>query len=131
VADAGQRPNGSQACPLCRPSGAEVAHSPFREVKRLASQYAHENVSLAQCVGCESLALYYSADVYDDFWQYWCLIDEAERQLLTQEGNDPDDSRRPARARAILEKHSHLMKGPVRGFEWIPAGFAPIVGPPW
>ena len=106
----------SEACPLCRPSQAEVTRSPFREVERLASQYAHENVSLAQCTGCESLALYYSADVYDDFWQYRCLIDETQR---------------PARARAILEKHARLMKGPVRGFEWIPTGFAPVEGPPW
>lgn len=98
---------------------------------RLTGPYAHENVALAQCTGCGALALYYSADVYDDFWQYWCTIGEEERALLMEDDNDPDDPQRPTRARAILEKHPHLMRGPVRGFEWVPAGFAPIEGPPW
>jgi hypothetical protein len=105
--------------------------SPFEEVKRLTGQYVHENVCLARCKRCGSAALYYSADVYDDFWQYWCVIDEAECAQLLEEDNDPDEPQLPIRARAMLQKHSHLVRGPVHGFEWVPPGHSVIEGPPW
>ena len=122
--------SGVRAC-VCQPSGAASTESPFDEVKRLTGPYEHENVSLAQCTRCGAPALYYSADIYDDFWQYWCLIDEEEHAHLLEKEDDPDEPTRAVRARAILEKNTYLVRGPVRGFEWVPPGHAVLQGPPW
>jgi hypothetical protein len=115
---------------VCQPSKATVEESPFEEEVRLTGPYEHENVSLAMCSSCGSKALYYSADVYDDLWQYWCLINEAEHAQLLEE-DDPDEPQRPLRARKILEEHVCLVRGPVRGFEWAPSGCTVVEGPPW
>ena len=114
----------------CQPSGMRPNNSPFEEVTRLTGTYGHENVGLAHCTVCGKTALYYSADVYDDFWQYWCTIDEDERAQLLED-DDHDDPQRPLRARAILLNHPYLVRGPVRGLEWVPPGHAVIEGPPW
>ena len=115
---------------MCRPSAAVVKESPFEEVTRLTGPYEHENVSLAKCSSCGSKALYYSADVYDDFWQYWCLLSEVEYAHLLEE-DDPDEPQRPSRARKMLEENAALVHGPVRGFEWAPSGCHVVQGPPW
>src|SRR5687768_13823870 len=122
--------SGATLC-ACQASGVTPKESPFEEMKRLTGPYVHENVSLARCKTCGSTALYYSADVYDDFWQYWCTIDEAERAQLLEEDDDPDEPQRAIRARAILERHAYLVRGPVLGFEWVPPGHSVIEGPPW
>ena len=115
---------------ICDPASAAPTESPFEEVKRLTGPHDHENVGLARCKACGGSALYYSADVYDDFWQHWCKINEEERAEVL-EPDHPDDPQRPARARAILESRAHLVQGPVRGFEWAPPGCAVVQGPPW
>jgi hypothetical protein len=115
---------------MCQPSLTPPTTSPFEEVERLTGPYDHENVSLAQCMRCGRVALYYSADIYDDYWQYWCVIDEAERAQLLQE-DDLDEPQRPRQARQILEKSDYLVLGPVRGFEWVPPGHPVMEGPPW
>lgn len=115
---------------ICQPSGVVPVKSPFEEVTRLTGPYEHENVSLARCTRCGVGALYYSADVYDDFWQYWCTIDEDDRAQLL-EADDDDDPQRANRARAILQKRGYLRRGPVHGFEWGPPGSTVVKGPPW
>lgn len=69
---------------ICQPTKVALIECPFEEVARLTGSYDHENASLARCKACGGAALYYSADVYDDFWQYWCRIDEAERAELQE-----------------------------------------------
>lgn len=125
----GENGKRAAAC-VCEATNAGLKESPFEEVRRLTGSYEHENVSLARCKSCGAAALYYSADVYDDFWQYWCKIEDAERaELLLPD--DPDDPKCAARARAILERHHHLVCGPIRGFEWGPPGARVVEGPPW
>jgi hypothetical protein len=120
---------GSQHC-ACQPSKIAPTDSPFVETRRLTGPYEHENVGLARCASCDKTALYYSADVYDDFWQYWCIINETECARLLED-DDPDEPQLPTRARAILEENSNLVHSPVRGFEWVPPGHSVIEGPPW
>jgi hypothetical protein len=120
----------SGAACMCQPSAAKPDRSPFEEVMRLAGPYEHESVSLARCDICGRAALYYSADVYDDFWQHWCTIDEVERTQLLEE-YDPDDPQRPVRARAMLARHAYLVRHPVRDLEWVPPGYPVVEGPPW
>jgi hypothetical protein len=118
---------------VCAPGNVGLKQAPFEEVTRLTGPYEHENVSLARCRECGGTALYYSADVYDDFWQYWCRIDDAERAELLEpdDPDDPDDPQCARRARTILERKAHLVRGPVRGFEWGPPGVPVVQGPPW
>ena len=123
------KPKAVQSC-ICQPSSTPHTRSPFEAVEQLTGPYDHENVSLARCVCCGRAALYYSADIYDDYWQYWCAIDETERAHLLAE-DDADEPQRPRRARLILEKHGYLVLGPVRGFEWVPPGCPVMEGPPW
>lgn len=117
------------AC-VCEPGDRPPKASPFEKTESLTGRYEHENVALARCRKCGKEALYYSADVYDDFWQYWCLIDESERALLMapDEGEEPE---RPTRAREILRRRPALIKGPVHGFEWAASGANVVEGPPW
>jgi hypothetical protein len=96
----------------------------------MSSAGSHEYVALAQCKTCGRAALYYSADVYDDFWQHWCRIDESERNSLS-ESKFEDEGELAAHARGILKKHPHLVHGPVHGFEWAPTGSGVVEGPPW
>ena len=116
---------------ICVPSESPIQASPFEETQRLTGPYTHENVALARCKKCCKPALHYSADVYDDFWQYWCLIDDAERELLIAPDEGEDEPQLPVRAREILARHPSLEKGPVRGYEWAPAGAGVVEGPPW
>jgi hypothetical protein len=115
---------------ICHPSNVKLAKSPFKELKQLTGSYEHENVSLAQCTYCGQLALYYSTDIYDDFWQYWCIIDDAAHAQLL-EAADRHESQLAMHARSILERHPYLLRHPILGFEWVPAGHAVIEGPPW
>ena len=114
----------------CEPGEQPLKASPFEETESLTGRYEHENVALARCRKCGKDALYYSADVCDDFWQYWCLIDESERALLMapDEGEEPE---RPSRARGILGYRPTLINGPVHSFEWAPSGANVVEGPPW
>jgi hypothetical protein len=114
---------------MCKPSSSALTESPFEEVKRLTGPYTHENVSSAQCSHCGAPALYYAADVYDDFWQHWCTLNAEDQALLAQERED--DEQHAILAREILGRSPYLVRGPVRGFEWVPAGHPPIEGPPW
>lgn len=118
------------SCSNCRPSDVKPQKSPFKETLRLTGEYEHENVSLAVCYFCGENALYYSADVYDDFWQYWCVIDEVEMASILED-DDPSDPHRPERAREILRKRAVLLKHPVRGLSWASGGICVIEGPPW
>lgn len=120
----------SQACCVCGPGLGIPSQSPFAEVQLLTGQYEHENVALARCKKCGRDALCYSADVYDDFWLYWCLLDEQDREFLLQPDND-EETELPARARAVLARRATLIKGPVHGFEWAPSGITVAEGPPW
>lgn len=121
---------GEHRC-ICQPSDLVPVKSPFEEVTRLTGPYEDENVSLARCSRCGESALYYSADVYDDFWQYWCTIDEDEKAQLLEPDEDADDPQRAVRARSILQKHRYLRRGPVHGFEWGGPGSTVVQGPPW
>jgi hypothetical protein len=112
---------------ICSPTSGVPNESPFEEVTRLTGPYEHENVSLAKCKECGEPALYYSADVFDDFLQYWCRIDETEQAELLEQDNK-DDPQRPARARAILERHAYLSRGPIRGLERVPPGYPVVEG---
>lgn len=120
----------SQCGCVCQPSSATLIKSPFEVVERLTGVYEHESVALARCAACSKSALYYSADIYDDFWQYWCLIDGNECESLLVD-DDPNEPQLPKRARAILLNHDYLVLGPVRGFEWVPPGSPVIEGAPW
>ncbi|TWO72409.1 hypothetical protein FN976_06825 [Caenimonas sedimenti] len=115
---------------MCEPAKKLPEVTPFEEVQRLTGPYEHENVAFARCKVCAKAALYYSADIYDDFWQYWCLIDEAEKAVLAAPDDD-EEPQRPARAREILGRKSTLIKGPVLGFEWCVDGAQVLEGPPW
>jgi hypothetical protein len=117
------------AC-ICEPSQQPPKASPFEQTQALTGPYVHENVALARCRKCGKEALYYSADVYDDFWQYWCLIGESERSLLIAP-DESEEPERPSRAREILAHRPSLIKGPVLGFEWAPSGASAVEGPPW
>ncbi len=117
-------------CSLCQNSDAEVKEPPFEEVTQLTGKYDDEHVSLAKCSHCGNLALYYWTYVYDDLWQYWCLISSEEKAHLLEE-DDENDPQRPARARNILKAHAFLVRNPVRGLEWAPPGCSVVQGPPW
>lgn len=119
----------AQSC-RCRPSNEKLMGSPFEEINRLTGPYEHENVSLVRCKGCGRIGLYYSADIYDDFWQYWCTINEAQHAQLLEE-DDPNDSKLAIRARAILETQPYLLRRPGHGFQWILSGLPVMQGPPW
>ena|GEM_PF-3000082 len=126
-----QKPAHVGSCPLCSPSEMAVTQSPFQVDKpQLTNEYDHENVNLARCRYCGSLALCYSADVFDDYWIYWCLIDESDRTLLLAPDDDKNPER-PSRAREIIARRPTLINHPVRGFEWAPSGTRVITGPPW
>lgn len=124
-----RKPKTEPRC-MCQPSLTPPTASPFEETERLTGPYDHENVSLARCTRCGRAALYYSADIYDDYWQYWCVIDEEERAQLLQE-DDLDERQRPRHARQILKKRDYLVLGPAHAFEWVPPGHPVIEGPPW
>jgi hypothetical protein len=122
------------SCPLCLPSETTVTESPFQCDGPQLTDGFHEYVYLGRCKHCGSLALRYSADIFDDYWVYWCLIDESERAWLLAPDSTDDKGyleSAPERARKIIERHPTLIHHPVRGYEWAPSGTPVITGPPW
>lgn len=121
-------------CSLCSGSAAGHVTNPFRGTETLADD-GHSGVDLVSCMHCASTALHYWVDIYDDFWQYWCLIDEAERQALRMAAaageDDTGESVAGSKAREIIRQRPVLCRHPVHGFGWQAGSNSLLEGAPW
>jgi len=111
-------------------AAAELAGGKVLTSPKVTGQFEHESVGLAACSFCGEQALYYSADVYDDVWQYWCLLDGVEKAILlsVDKSSNPQLAKR---ASDILRKYPTLINHPVRGLLWAMDGAQAIQGAPW
>lgn len=115
------------ACSLCLPADADCAEVPFRPDRTVAND-GHQVVSLNVCVGCGQPALYFSIDLYDDTWGYWCAVSKTELELLTTPQHEDklfDIARSVVRSKNVLQRH------PDGFLRWIPGKSFLLDGPPW
>jgi hypothetical protein len=121
-------------CPHCSGSIVGPAENPFRDLEALAND-GHSGVYLASCRHCESKALHYWVDIYDDCWQYWCLVSDSERQALLAAAmageDDTGESLAGPKAREFISRHLVLCEHPIHGLGWGPGANSLLQGAPW
>lgn len=129
-------PNGR--CRNCDPASTEVLReTPFRRLAMIADE-PHKCLLLAECRRCKAPAVQYSVDIYDDYWVYWCPIDEGERaQLLSIERDSKHDEVAlrlvisMMRERRVLRRHPDTGRDPRAGLTWFHGNSCILDGPPW
>jgi hypothetical protein len=115
------------SCDQCRPRPGSLTRSPFKLTEGLV-RAGHDGCDLAICRHCERPALHFWVDVFDDYWTYWCPIDEAERaQLIGLRG----DERAIDLARSFIVTREVVENHPTGVVRWWPGNAATLDGPPW
>ncbi len=118
-------------CRFCQPSELPPGDNPFRITQPIVYGY-HQNVILAACRHCHAPALQYSVDIFDDYWAFWCPIDEAEKaKILSIEEGDRYEDTVIAMTLSILRERRILQKHPLAGLTWKDGKSCMLEGPPW
>ena len=116
-------------CKVCTPSEAKPDSNPFWEEVRLSGKHAYEGVGLWKCKSCQTPAMYFSNQIYDDIWQYWCTITPAELERLCQPF-DPETDELQTFARKLIDGRAVLEGHPVFGLQWV-HNCSVLDGPRW
>lgn len=117
------------SCIHCEPSKSKLTETPFISVTKLSDEI-HEGVELGACSHCGQDCLLYWVDIYDDHWQFWCVINETEKnQLLSPD--DGDEKQLHDWARGIIKTHVVLERHPVHGLAWVQGNTCLLQGAPW
>lgn len=124
-------------CPCCDPASTGLRESPFLRKKLLADD-DHRCLILNACQRCNAPALQYSVDIFDDYWLYWCPIDEDERDKFLAIENDSehdtvafDMAISAIRERRVLQRHPDIGHDPRAGLTWVDGTSCALEGPPW
>lgn len=116
-------------CEHCRPGGSTPSEIPFR-ISRCLSHRPHEGVGLGGCSFCGEACIHYWVEIYDDYWEFWCVPGAGELEKLADHPPEKH-SELHDQVREMIRNHVVLQIHPLAGPMWVEGRSCFLCGPPW